>query len=137
MKTPTKHDDSHFACDYLEDDSDSEEDDVHPISRRKRGFATLERIIVHEMYPGGPKRTFLEGDWFTEVLGVKNRVEGTPNVNLDPEKRNFFNYQAKFVFLENCYERPVAIWPHDPILKTPRYRGVFDVIDVNQDQEST
>lgn len=138
-KHPTKHDDSHFSCDYIDNvhpPSDTDTDDDDDESKRKRGFATLTRIVVHEMYPGGPKRTFLEGDWYTEVTRLSPcPVAGTPVVKLDPEQKNFFNYQAKFVLLENCYEKPIAIWPHDPINHLPANQGLFDVIDLNQDQQ--
>ena len=46
-----------------------------------------------------------------------------------------FNSSSKFVFLDACYERPVAIWPHDPLGDLPASdprRDWFDVIDRNQ-----
>jgi hypothetical protein len=69
---PSKHDDSHFACDYMEqaDEDDSGEDEDKE-TRRRRAYASLIRIVVHEMYPGGPKRTIVEDDWFTEFNVLK------------------------------------------------------------------
>jgi hypothetical protein len=119
-----------------EEDDSSDDEDKEP--RRKRAYASLLRIVVHEMYPGGPKRTILEGDWFTESRARSPcPIAGTPVVQADPNKTNHFNFQAKFVFLENCYERPVAVWPHDPIHKKSNNRKLYDVIDLNQDQQAS
>ena len=100
---PNKHDDSHLACDYTSDsDEDDDSGDEERAPTRKRAYATLRCIVVHEMYPGGPKRTFLEGDWFTEYRTRSPcPIAGTPLLQTDPEQMNDFNFQAKFIFLEN------------------------------------
>jgi hypothetical protein len=101
-------------------------------------YTSLIRIDVHEIYPGGPKWTILDGDWFTDSRARSPcHIAGTPVVPADPNKRNYFNFQAKFVFLENCYERPVTVWPHDPIHKKSNNRTVFNVIDLNQNQQAS
>ena len=102
---------------------------------RTRGYATIKRLFVHEMYPGGPSRVVVEGRWL-EPMG-KCEVAGTTLVRHN--KHYGFNLpgRARFTFLSTCYEIPVALWPHDPAGTLPAghpRRKWYDVIDRNQDQ---
>ena len=50
-------------------------------------------------------------------------------------RANPFNTSSRFVFLDNCSERPVAVWPRDPFGKLPGWHPEqkwFHVIDRNQ-----
>ena len=96
-----------------------------------KGFAKIRRIFEHEAYPGGPTRVVAEGSWL-RVMG-KCDVAGTTLVKVD--RNHPFNHSSRFVFLDECYQRPVALWPFDPFDKlwrgNPRKKW-FDVIDRNQ-----
>ena len=75
----------------------------------------------------------VEGDWFT-VMGTCP-VAGTTLVRKDLDHP--FNSSSRFVFLNNCYNRPVAVWPHDPfddLVSTDPHKHCFDIIDRNQDE---
>ena len=99
----------------------------------QQAYATIQRLFVHEAYPGGPRRFVLEGKWF-QVVGVCP-VAKTTLVRNSPSMP--FNTSSRFVFLDACYQRPVAIWPHDPLGDLPlgdRRKDWFDVIDRNQNE---
>ena len=70
--------------------------------------------------------------WF----GIRNKATHTNQM----VKRNpdlVFNHSSKFVCIANCYPRPVAIWPHDPLDDLDQgdeRKTWFDVIDRNQDE---
>ena len=75
----------------------------------------------------------VEGDWF-KVIGTCP-VAGTMLVKKD--SRHPFNSSSRFVFLNNCYTKPVAVWPHDPFDDLPHmnpHKDCFDIIDRNQDE---
>ena len=97
----------------------------------QKAYAAIQRLFVHEAYPGGPRRYVLEGKWF-KVVGVCP-IANTTLVRYCPSMP--FNTSSRFVFLDACYQRPVAIWPHDPLGDLPlgdRRKDWFDVIDRNQ-----
>ena len=97
----------------------------------QQAYAAIQRLFVHEAYPGGPRRYVLEGKWF-KVVGVCP-IANTTLVRYCPSMP--FNTSSRFVFLDACYQRPVAIWPHDPLGDLPlgdRRKDWFDVIDRNQ-----
>ena len=101
------------------------------VVRSKKAYAAIQRLFVHEAYPGGPRRYVLEGKWF-KVVGVCP-IANTTLVRYCPSMP--FNTSSRFVFLDACYQRPVAIWPHDPLGDLPlgdRRKDWFDVIDRNQ-----
>ena len=100
-------------------------------SRRRNTNRCKQCLFVHEAYPGGPRRYVLEGKWF-KVVGVCP-IANTTLVRYCPSMP--FNTSSKFVFLDACYQHPVAIWPHDPLGDLPlgdRRKDWFDVIDRNQ-----
>lgn len=75
----------------------------------------------------------VEGDWL-EFVGTCG-VAGTSLVRKNNDHP--FNSSSRFVFLNNCYSKPVAVWPHDPfddLHATHRHKDCFDIIDRNQDE---
>ena len=63
-------------------------------------------------------------------------VAGTTLVKKDPD--HDFNHSSRFVFLDMCYQRPVAIWPFDPfkkLLAQDQRKDWFDIIDRNQTED--
>ena len=100
-------------------------------SQLNSAFATIQAIFVHEMYPGGPSKLVVRGDWL-EVMG-KCPIAGTTLVRQNDHHP--FNKNSKFTFLETCYNIPVALWPFDPFNKLPNddpRHKYFDTIDRNQ-----
>ena len=96
-------------------------------------YARIQNMFVHNAYPGGPSRVVVEGDWY-RVKG-KCEVAGTTLVIEDQE--DDFNTSSMCVFLQSCYERPVAFWPYDPLNKLDAdhpHNKWLDVIDRNQNQ---
>ena len=90
-------------------------------------------MFVHEAFPGGPSRVIVEGEWF-RVMG-ECPVAHTTLVKRD--KDFHLNHSMRFVFLEDCYSRPVALWPFDPLHRLEQRdpeRGWFHVIDRNQSE---
>ena len=120
-QTNLKGDDSHFRFDYRA----AEGGDL------TKGFATIIRMFEHDAYPGGPSRVVVEGAWW-KVVGTCP-VAGTTLVKKDAAHP--FNYSSRFVFLDECYQHPVAMWPHDPFHELEdgdERQQWFDVIDRNQ-----
>ena len=82
------------------------------------------------MGPSGPSRFVAECQWYEEEGTCP--VGGTTIVKHDAG--NPMNDDDKFVFMYNCYQRPVALWPNDPLGKlSPRdpRRMWMHVIDRN------
>jgi hypothetical protein len=99
----------------------------------RKGFAQIKRIFVHKAYEGGPSRVVVDGDWL-QVVGLCE-VAKTTLVRKNPNHP--FNLSSRFVFLDNCYHRPVSVWPHDPFNRLPpgsRFSDCYDIIDRNQDE---
>ena len=121
-----KTDDSTISMDYMH---------IHPGGRqeKKKIFATIKRLFLHENYPGSKKRLIVEGEWW-ELVG---KCPVTKNTLVKKNTDHSFNHSSKFVFLANCYPRPVALWPHDPLDDLDHddeRKKWFDVIDRNQDE---
>jgi hypothetical protein len=119
-----KADDSHIRIDYKA---------PGPRGQVLPAFAQIKRMFVHEAYPGGPSRVVVEGEWY-EPVGTCV-VARTKLVRKNPSY--CFNTSSKFVFLDDCYSVPVALWPHDPLKTLPAedpLRDCFDVIDCNQEE---
>ena len=98
-------------------------------------YARIRKIFVHQAYAGGPSRIVIQGNWHT-VMG-KCEIAGTTLIR--PDRNQDFNTSAKFAFLQNCYQRPVAFWPYDPLHKLEEddaRRKWLDVIDRNQTETS-
>jgi hypothetical protein len=121
-----KTDDSRIGCDYKVAGARGQD-------RILKAYATITRLFVHTAYPGGPSRVVVEGEWL-RVMGVCP-VTKTTLVKSDPGHHH--NHSSRFIFLEDCYRRPVALWPADPLNRlSPEHpqRGWFHVIDRNQNE---
>ena len=97
----------------------------------QHAYARIQSLFVHEAFPGGPRRYVVEGNWF-KMVGV---CPVTKTALVCESASMPFNSSSKFVFLDACYERPVALWPHDPLGDLPAAdprRDWFHVIDRNQ-----
>ena len=120
-----KTDDSHVRLDYVAPGRPNEVMST---------FATIKRLFQHTAYPGGPNRVIVEGDWFK----VRDKCPVSGNIMLQQSPDSDFNSSSRFAFLDQCYQRPVAIWPHDPLNTLPANdpsRDWFDVIDRNQTED--
>ena len=123
-----KDDDSHFRFNYCPTEA-------RYADQQQKGFAQLKRLFMHTAYPGGPSMMMVEDNlnWF-EVIGTCP-VTDTTLVKKDPHHP--FNSSSRFVFLNNCYNKPVTVWPHDPFDDLPHtdsHKVCFDIIDRNQDE---
>ena len=122
-----KTDDSHFGIDYKQLGPRGQTNIV-------KAYAAVKRTFVYTAYLGGPSRVVVEGEWCSDM--DKCPVAGTSLINRD--KRSAFNLIVRFMFLEDCYRRPVALWPSDPLHRLddedPK-RKWFHVIDRNQDEQ--
>ena len=120
------HDNTALRWDYMDIDGRHRQ--------MKSAFARILRVFKHSMWPEGPSRYVVECQWY-ETIG-ECPVAKTKLVKPNPEWH--LNTSQKFVFLTNCYQCPVAIWPHDPLDDLPLddvLKNVFDVIDRNQQQD--
>ena len=120
-------DDANIVIDY---------NHIYPRGRQEKRklFATIKRLFIHQAYPGSPKRLVVEGEWWE----IMHACPITKNYLVKKNPDHDFNHSSKFVFIANCYPRPVAIWPHDPLDDldvSDEKKQWFDVIDRNQDEE--
>jgi hypothetical protein len=103
---------------------------------RTSAYATIRRLFVHALYPGGPAKVVVDGCWF-ENMG-RCPVAGTALVRRNMQVGFNKPGQPRFTFLETCYQQPVAIWPYDPHGKLPDdhpHKHHFDVIDRNHQDD--
>ena len=118
-------DNSKVRYEYLARDTNGRE-------RRWKAYGVIQRIFKHEMYPGGPVICLLECNWYPRVdLDAKSfniLVGSQPAPGADGDR---------FVNVQNCYQLPIVLWPHDPLglcsIDDPR-RDLLEVIDRNQDE---
>jgi hypothetical protein len=122
-----KKDDSNFRMDYGTVD-------VAGQTRQKRLYGSIQRLFVHSLYPGGEEKIVVEGDYYRSV--ARCPIAGTHRVKKDATYTDPLNTGTCFTFLRDCYQEPVALWPHDPLdrkrLSNPE-KKLWDVIDRNQD----
>ena len=112
-----KTDDSHVRYDALE------------YGEIVKNYATITRIFEHELYPGGPSRIVIHGEWYVPVSTCK--VSGNDVVKRDELIGN------QFAFLQTCYQQPVALWPRNPLnspLQRLKHGGKWEVLDYNQQE---
>lgn len=124
----TKSDNSHLRYDYKTYVGERSKK-----TKMVKAFVQIISMFEHEMYPGGPTQVVVEGAWYKHI--------GLSKFGLDlvaPDPTNGIHTHSRFIFLTNCYQRPVALWPYDPFGKLPKddlRKGSFAVIDRNQDEE--
>jgi hypothetical protein len=119
----TLHDNSMIRMPYYSRNEDG--------SRQlKSDYGSIEDIGTHQMYPGGPTKCFLIVQWF-EDRGF-SPVSGNRLVSTESTEKGF-------VFIEDIYQSPVAVWPHDPAgrlkHRDPRF-GLSEIIDRNQEEDA-
>ena len=122
-KKPIVHDDSHVRQDYL---------DEH--GNLQKCYGAIKGIYLHTQFPGGPSKIVLKCFWYQTVEVCP--VAGNTIVRKNPNY--IFNHESPFVFLDNCYQLPVAVWPYDVFKQLPensRRREHYDVLDRNQSQD--
>ena len=96
-------------------------------------YATVTAIFRHELYPGGPARTFVRGKWF-DITG-ECATTGLTLLRENPE--NDFNLHSRFTHIEACFPRSLAFWPYDPfdtLDKDDPNKDCLVVIDRNQEE---
>jgi hypothetical protein len=108
-------DNANLACDFLEREANEE---------KSRAYATITRLLFHELYPGGRKLIVAECRWHESL--PNNVVTQSPQVRHNEE--HGFNKACRFTFLKTCCAIPIALLPHDP---DDLESGVFDVFDKN------
>jgi len=75
----------------------------------------------------------VQGAWYASE--GKCPIAGTQLVS--PAPNHHFTTDSKFTPLNQCYQQPVALWPHDPKDVLPpgdRRKTFLDVIDHNEEQ---
>jgi hypothetical protein len=83
---------------------------------------------VHQAWQGGPEICVLEVDMYDD--NGKSAVSGNPLVRVPGVRK------TELVPIGNCYQLPVAMWPHDLLSRDDTKRGLLEVIDRNQDEDA-
>ena len=102
-----------------------------PFLRRGRpvqSYGQNRRILQHRAWENGPETCVLEVLVYDDA--GKSAVSGNALVRI-PEEQN-----TELVPIGNCYQLPVAMWPHDLLGLDPQKSGLFEVIDRNQDEDA-
>jgi hypothetical protein len=73
-------------------------------------YARISRVLIHEMFPGGPSEVVVDGEWL-DVLSTKSDM-GHTLVRTNPN--NNFNTNCRFVSLDACEPYNVALLPLTP-----------------------
>ena len=113
-----------------------------------QAYASIQNIYTHQAWPeGGPNICFFKVSWYTNH--GKSAISGNPLVRMDGEEndhlsrfvhpRVVYKYDHttscyRYVLIGNCYQIPLAIWPHDPLGTSGS--DLLEVIDRNQDQDA-
>ena len=123
--TKGKNDSSFIRFDYTKPGRNQTQDTA---------YAQIHRMFIHQPYSNGPRRLIVEGNW----LQPKGKCKVTRNHVVCFNNDYAFNLSSKFVFLDSCYQKPVAVWPFDPLLKlnpNDARRNYFQVIDLNETEK--
>lgn len=76
----------------------------------KSGYGQIKKMFVHSLYPGGPSQVVVDVDWFDN--------KGTHEISKLPlvaKTNNDPTAFSRLTFLRECYPRPLALWPNDPL----------------------
>lgn len=93
-------------------------------------YGIIERLFSHEMYPGGPTHVVVEAVWYADK-GV-NAISKLPLVQ---QSADLLFPNSRLSFLKECYPRPLAFWPNDPLHllhADDERRTYLQVIDRNE-----
>ena len=106
-----------------------------PFLRRARGapvqaYGQIRRILVHRAWETGPEICMLEVQIYDDE--GKSAVSGNALVRI-PE---VLEQSTELVPIGNCYQLPVAMWPHDLLGQDTHASGLLEVIDRNQDEDA-
>ena len=96
----------------------------------KSAYGGIRAVLVHHQYPGGLPKCVLYVDWYQNVGTAP--ISGNPMI--DTTRIDW----SSFVFIEDCYQIPLAIWPHDPLDLLPASNPAgawWEVIDKNQEEQ--
>ena len=101
-----------YCSDLQYDDSVIKQmyEDSEEKSERRAAYAWIKRLLIHELYPGGPSAVVIDGEWL-DVLPVKGPT-GLTLVRKNED--NAFNRTCRFTFLKNCEPQNGALLPQDP-----------------------
>lgn len=90
-------------------------------------YGQIHRILTHQAWRDGPTICLLEVQWYQ----LKGESEGSKNPLVLPPSGD-----TELVAVGNCYQVPVAVWPHNPLgLPSNLEHGLMEVIDRNQDEQ--
>jgi len=102
-------------------------------SRLAGAYGEIERIFQHSLYPVGPTKLVLDCKWF-DVLGV---ADVSKTIVVAPNQANSFNNNARFTFLYTAYQRPIAVWPSDPLgTRGQPHTSQYEIIDRNRNNRN-
>lgn len=69
-------------------------------------YGQIDHIYVHTAWKNGPRKCVLDVKWYEHVS--INPISGNPLVRHQGD-----DAKVQWVSIENCYQRPVAVWRHD------------------------
>jgi hypothetical protein len=97
---------------------------------RKSSYGQIKALFSHSLYPGGPSQVVADVDWFdNKGIHAISRLPLVAKTNFDPEAF------SRMTFLRECYPRPLAVWPNDPLddlSEDDPAKHYFRVIDRNE-----
>jgi hypothetical protein len=76
----------------------------------KSCYGQIERLFTHSLYPGGPSHVVASVDWY-DSKGT-HALSKLPLVAKTTDDEDAF---GRMTFVKECYPRPLAIWPNDPL----------------------
>lgn len=76
----------------------------------KTCYGQIQNLFTHSLYPGGPTHVVACVDWY-DSKGM-HAVSKLPLIAKTNDDEDSF---GRMTFVKECYPRPVAIWPNDPL----------------------
>jgi hypothetical protein len=96
----------------------------------KTVYGQIKNLFSHSLYKGGPSHIVANVEWY-DNKGT-HPLSGLPLVSKTNDDEDNF---TKLTFMRECYPRPLAIWPHDPLDELRAddpAKNYFRVIDRNE-----
>ena len=94
-----------------------------------QSYGQIRRILQHRAWESGPEMCILEVFVYDDY--GKSAVSGNALVRIPQEQ------STELVPIGNCYQLPVAMWPHGLLGGQDAQKiGLFEVIDRNQDEDA-
>ena len=94
-------------------------------------YGIIKKRFQHEPCSVYEGRVIVQVEWLVNVSKC-------PLTFIQTVRRNSLNPDMEFIFLDSCYQQPVAMWPHDPLNLLDvddEEKDFFDIIDRNQLQQ--